>query len=1357
MLTRATRQSIQCPPISQYNPIPSYRATRANHLSSRWIRPSTTAAIPPNRRAEILQDSRSSLPHALNRSISTATDSSTLTASSIPPVLPWDSSFPPPSAPSQWDHSFLPHLNVQSTGTILQNRRRKDLGFNVEESLKNLRACLTVGRFDRAETIIRKLAKESRFQRHEIQEANNHYVRAFVHSLFRRAPDFTLSGLHIWFELEMRQLEIAPDATTFALLIRSSFLIESQKARDRTIRRYLSMAENMGLLEDTMSSGEYLPEAFNMICSLNADLFQQIPQEPIPESEPAVDDTPTEEVTTQATPSDIHIEPVPQRGLGLKAIIDSMQVLRDGSVLGSNVPDAIKRGWQIRLERDLLSAEMERWKFEHAEMLRMGINPALTSKSMEATLWEWQLSLKKSLQEHLNHLIKSPDYVTGGGPYLEMVGAEKLAAITIMTTLRVLTRTGIAEGAPLYRIANSIGAAIESHCLSTTTVQASTSKYRKQHNREALFRKLRKRTVTGGNSRSVDHSTDVQRVAQISREKQLDDWPDVVKVKASAMLVSKLIEIARLPAPKKGDGMKHIVYQRVQAFHHVMERSNGKRKGMLKACHQLVEALVNKSPSVHSATQLPMVAKPEPWSDFKGAYLQHPASLMRTKDPSGIQDMYAHAAIQEGNLDQLFAGLNVLGKTEWRINRPLFDVMVEAWNTGEAFTNFPPANPILDLPPRPETDDKRAMSKWRTECRRLENEHSGFHSNRCFLNLQMEIGKAFADHTFYLPHNIDFRGRAYPVGGIFHHMGADNARALFQFAQGKELGDQGFFWLKVHLANTFGFDKASLGDRAQFVMDHIDDIRDSVTNPLSGRRWWTKAEDPWQCLATSYEVIAAIDSPDPTKFVSHQPIHQDGTCNGLQHYAALGGDMLGAAQVNLIPGKKPADIYSAVAELVIEQIEGDAAQGNAMAAFLKGKITRKVVKQPVMTYVYGVTFFGAREQIQKRLDEIIPPDLERDFNNFDLAIYIVKKVFKSFGVMFQGASNLQTWLVECADRISRAIDPEQIDKLHKIVSVSEKKPKRGNAKKSLDAVVQFQNAVVWTTPLKLSVVQPYRKIDTRKHIITPLQRLQVSLPNESDTVHRRKQIAGFPPNFIHSLDATHMLMSALKCDEAGLTFASVHDSFWTHACDIPAMSKALREAFIQIHSEDIIGRLEEEFQTRYQNFLMQKEVESDSGFAKEVQKLLQEWQQELRKCKKGARGRAIKMTDELEVHILLKERERMRLLNADCEKERELGRKMVTPGSLYAQLSSETADNVAVKKETPSGEILRGISDQALNTSTTPETFDEDAEEVEVEKASKKKARRKHLKVWIPLTFPPVPKKGDFDVRVLRDSPYFFS
>lgn len=52
-----------------------------------------------------------------------------------------------------------------------------------------------------------------------------------------------------------------------------------------------------------------------------------------------------------------------------------------------------------------------------------------------------------------------------------------------------------------------------------------------------------------------------------------------------------------------------------------------------------------------------------------------------------------------------------------------------------------------------------------------------------------------------------------------------------------------------------------------------------------------------------------------------------------------------------------------------------------------------------------------------------------------------------------------------------------------------------------------------------------------------------------------KQKNAFAPNFIHSLDSTHMMLTSLHCREEGITFVSVHDCFWTHACTVDIMNK----------------------------------------------------------------------------------------------------------------------------------------------------------------------------------------------------------
>lgn len=61
------------------------------------------------------------------------------------------------------------------------------------------------------------------------------------------------------------------------------------------------------------------------------------------------------------------------------------------------------------------------------------------------------------------------------------------------------------------------------------------------------------------------------------------------------------------------------------------------------------------------------------------------------------------------------------------------------------------------------------------------------------------------------------------------------------------------------------------------------------------------------------------------------------------------------------------DVYSGIAALVRERVEREAGEGRAEAAALVGNIDRKLVKQTVMTSVYGVTYVGARSQIGARL------------------------------------------------------------------------------------------------------------------------------------------------------------------------------------------------------------------------------------------------------------------------------------------------------------------------------------------------------------------------------------------------------
>ncbi|KAF3773361.1 DNA-directed RNA polymerase 2B [Nymphaea thermarum] len=366
----------------------------------------------------------------------------------------------------------------------------------------------------------------------------------------------------------------------------------------------------------------------------------------------------------------------------------------------------------------------------------------------------------------------------------------------------------------------------------------------------------------------------------------------------------------------------------------------------------------------------------------EGAHLFLPSHIMRTHGSKQLREAIKRTPRQQ--LQYIFEALDTLGSTKWRINKRILAVVDRVWASGGNLAGLIDFEDV-PLPEKPDTEDEAVLRKWKWSKRRTKKENNEKHSQRCDIELKLAVAHKMKDEEgFYYPHNLDFRGRAYPMHPYLNHLGSDLCRGILEFAEGRPLGKSGLRWLKIHLANLFagGIDKLSYDGRVAFVENHLDDIFDSADRPLEGSRWWLNAEDPLQCLAVCINLSEALRNPSPETTISHLPVHQDGSCNGLQHYAALGRDTLGAASVNLVAGKKPADVYSEIAARVLEIVQRDsqkdpATNPNAVRArLLIGQVDRKLVKQTVMTSVYGVTYIGARDQIKRRLKErsAIPDD-----------------------------------------------------------------------------------------------------------------------------------------------------------------------------------------------------------------------------------------------------------------------------------------------------------------------------------------------------------------------------------------------
>nr|XP_043612341.1 DNA-directed RNA polymerase 1, mitochondrial-like [Erigeron canadensis] len=819
--------------------------------------------------------------------------------------------------------------------------------------------------------------------------------------------------------------------------------------------------------------------------------------------------------------------------------------------------NGIGQGKYIALRRRQVKIETEAWENaakEYQELLvdmcEQKLAPNLPY--VKSLFLGWFEPLKNVIAAEQD-LCKEGKNRGAYAPQFDQLPADMMTIITMHKLMSLLMTGGGQGGARVVQAALHIGEAVEHEARIHRFMEKSKRKASLNEspdddseaaNSEQQMQKLRKKVNV------LVKKKKLQQVRHIV--KQQDDmkpWGQDAQVKVGSRLIQLLMETAYIQPPV--DQYEDCPPDIRPAFVHTLktvETPRGSRRYGVIECDPLVRKGLEKSAMHMVIPYMPMLIPPVNWTGYnRGGYLFLPSYIMRTHGAKQQRDVVKQTPKRQ--LDPVFGALNTLGATKWRVNRKVLGVVDRIWASGGRLADLVDRDDV-PLPEEPDTDDETEIKKWKWKVKTARKENRERHSQRCDIELKLAVARKVKDEEgFYYPHNLDFRGRAYPMHPYLNHLGSDLCRGILEFAEGRPLGESGLRWLKIHLANVYGggVDKLSYEGRVAFTQKHLDDIFDSSDRPLEGKRWWLRAEDPFQCLATCMNLAEALRSSSPETTISHTPIHQDGSCNGLQHYAALGRDKLGAAAVNLVEGEKPADVYSGIAARVIEIMRRDAegdptTDPNAKhARLLVDQVDRKLVKQTVMTSVYGVTYIGARDQIKRRLKERCA--IEDDGELFAASCYAAKTTLTALGEMFEAARSIMSWLGDCA----------------KVIAMK-------------------NNPVQWTTPLGLPVVQPYRKLG--RHLIkTSLQVL--TLQRETDKVMVKRQRTAFPPNFVHSLDGSHMMMTALACKEAGLSFAGVHDSFWTHACDVDEMNKILREKFVELYEAPILENLLESFQKSF--------------------------------------------------------------------------------------------------------------------------------------------------------------------------------
>jgi DNA-directed RNA polymerase, mitochondrial len=408
---------------------------------------------------------------------------------------------------------------------------------------------------------------------------------------------------------------------------------------------------------------------------------------------------------------------------------------------------------------------------------------------------------------------------------------------------------------------------------------------------------------------------------------------------------------------------------------------------------------------------------------------------------------------------------------------------------------------------------------------------------------RLAMAEQFREYPrIYYPHQLDHRGRAYPVPQTVNVQSDHSGRAYLEFADGKPLGEQGPYWLAIQLANCFGKDKLSFDDRMNWVQQNEQDILSFAGDPLHGHRFWKDAKKPWLVRAACKEWKGYREQGP--KFLSHLIVSMDGTCNGYQHLSAMGRDPIGGRATNLVPGMKPEDIYRDVADVAGWRIAADAADPRCADHFwarqLLGKIDREVAKHATMTRPYGVkrgTIYKELRKTEAIKSCINPPECAR---------YLAKVLDESIPQVAVEAGKIMTWMRQVASIIGKANGP-----------------------------------MAWTTPTGFYVAHGPRE-PRKVRVTTSDCTLTLFATDEKRKIDVRKLVDGIVAHFVHSMDAAHMMLTLNRLVAEGLChFAMVHDSFGVHACDVDLLHRILREEFVRIYSEPILQKFLDEQRQAY--------------------------------------------------------------------------------------------------------------------------------------------------------------------------------
>jgi DNA-dependent RNA polymerase len=385
---------------------------------------------------------------------------------------------------------------------------------------------------------------------------------------------------------------------------------------------------------------------------------------------------------------------------------------------------------------------------------------------------------------------------------------------------------------------------------------------------------------------------------------------------------------------------------------------------------------------------------------------------------------------------------------------------------------------------------------------------------------------------FWLDYSCDFRGRIYAVQNL-HYGRGDCVRALFKFVKGVRLTEKGLSWLEVHCANSHGAtDKESFDERRKWVDNKRDKIREIAADPFGTFKNWRKADKPFAYVAACIELTQAWDNPNG--FKTHLPVPFDGSNNGIQHLALIIRDEDAARRVNLIRSETPQDIYFDVAtqlKKIVEEDDGKhASWWQKYFKKIDKKEIRKICKTPVMAFGYGITTPKITLEVWLACQEIgkgHPPK--------GACRYLAKKIEEACKELLQGPIKVKRYIRDLAQHCC--------DKENK-----------------KDRIMR------WVSPSGFPCANRYLKPNVRTVSIGSgaLRVRRRIAEGWSDEILRGDAIDGAMANFVHSMDAAHLIFIVLAMTEpwrklkTSGDIVTVHDCFACHAPDVDNLKDAIR-------------------------------------------------------------------------------------------------------------------------------------------------------------------------------------------------------